>query len=144
MAIEKILVPVDGSPGSSAAARFAAELARAATAAVTLMYVFDAPAAASLGMVAKGSLDETKDQVSRGSFEAAARAINGLLASVDHHVDIGHPAQSIVAHAKARGFDLIVMGTRGMSPVQELVIGSVSDRVLRWAHCPVTLVRASS
>ena len=141
MAVRKILLPVDGSPGAGAAARFAAELARSLDASLTLIYVFDAPAAASLGMVAKGNLDETKEQVSRGSFEAAREAIGDVLQEVGTHVDIGHPAQAIVGYAKAGSFDMIVMGTRGLSPLKELVIGSVSDRVLRLASCPVTLVR---
>jgi nucleotide-binding universal stress UspA family protein len=139
--ISKILAPVDGSECACRAARFAVELARDLGASVTLMYVFDAPSWAVAGMVAKGDLERTKEHVARGSFDAAALALGEQGRDVRHHIDIGHPAERIVAHAQAGRFDLIVMGRRGVSPMRDLLTGSVSERVSRHAHCPVTLVR---
>jgi nucleotide-binding universal stress UspA family protein len=140
MTIAKILVPVDGSPQAGAAARFAVELAGALRASVTLFYVFDAPALASLGLVAKGNLDETKEYVSRGSFDAARRAIGPTEVAVSESVDIGPPASCIVHQASRGGYGLVVMGRRGLSPVKELLMGSVSDHVTRHAPCPVTVI----
>lgn len=140
MPIRKILVPVDGSEGACRAARFAAELAHDLGAGLTLLYVFDSPAVTSLGLVAKGDLEETKEYVSRGSFDAAAKAIGGVEVKLDRHVDIGDPAARIVTVAEGGKYDLIVMGRRGLSPVRELMIGSVSERVSRRSPCPVTVV----
>ena len=53
----------------------------------------------------------------------------------------GDPAQEIYERAKAGGYDLIVMGNRGRSLVTELLLGSVSHKVLQQAHCPVLIVR---
>jgi nucleotide-binding universal stress UspA family protein len=142
MAISKILVPVDGSASASAAARFGVQLAKDVGASVTLMYVFDAPAVASLGIVAKGNLDETKENVSRGSFSAARDAIGQTDIHISEFVEIGHPAQCIVDYATRCGFGMIVMGRRGRSHVKELLIGSVSEHVTRTAPCPVTVVHA--
>lgn len=56
-------------------------------------------------------------------------------------VSLGDPAREIVAIASSERFDQVVMGTRGLSPVKELLLGSVSEHVLRNVPCPVTLVR---
>lgn len=56
-------------------------------------------------------------------------------------VAIGNPAEEICAIAKAEGYDMIVMGSRGLSEVKGFFLGSVSDKVLHMAHCPVLVVR---
>jgi nucleotide-binding universal stress UspA family protein len=53
----------------------------------------------------------------------------------------GTPARTIVEHAKASGIDLIVMGTHGRGGVEHLLMGSVAERVVRSAVCPVLTVR---
>ncbi len=61
---------------------------------------------------------------------------------VDLHlrIQVGHPAEVLVRVAREEGFDLIVLGRRGLTPVQRWMLGSVSERVLRYAHCPVLVV----
>ena len=53
----------------------------------------------------------------------------------------GHPADTIVQTAKEEGFDIIVVGSRGLSGTEELFLGSVSDRVADRATCPVLIVK---
>jgi nucleotide-binding universal stress UspA family protein len=53
----------------------------------------------------------------------------------------GRPADKIVEAAKEGGFDLIVMGSRGLGGVKEFFLGSVSDRVADEATCPVAIVK---
>ncbi len=53
----------------------------------------------------------------------------------------GDPAQVIIELAKTKRYDLIIMGTRGKSAIQELLIGSVSQKVMHHASCPVMVVR---
>src|SRR5688572_7181984 len=141
MAIRKILCPVDGSESAGRAARFAAELAADLRASVRLLHVLDAPALAELGIVAKGDIGDTKDFVSASSFDAALRSIGELEVTPERQVEIGHPADEIVDLAVRAGVDLIVMGCRGRSPARQLLTGSVSERVVRGAPCPVVLVR---
>lgn len=140
--MKRILVPVDGSEGANRAVRFAAGLALELGCTVTLLHVYDAPTAALLGFeaVAADRFEKAKNQVAEGSFEAA-RAAAGTGVSFDTHATIGHPANEIVAYAKANPIDLIVIGSRGLSELQGLLLGSVSHYVAHHAPCPVTIVR---
>lgn len=142
--MKQIVVPVDGSEPSNHAARFAAQLARETGAALTLLYVYDAPAAAMLGFGALTTLqmESTKESVARGSFDAAHKAIDDAKpAVVQTHFALGHPGTEITSFAKSVKADLIVMGSRGMSAVAGLLMGSVGEYVVRHASCPVTIVR---
>lgn len=144
MEFRKILVPVDGSKGANAAVVFAAKLAQATGAELTLLHVFDNMAAAAIGLhqLPKAEVEQTVQRVAQGSFESAQAALKEV-GSVTAHtkVGLGDPAKEIVAVAKADQVDLVVMGTRGLSPVKELLLGSVSETVIRTAPCPVTVVR---
>ena len=54
---------------------------------------------------------------------------------------LGHPVMEILRYAKEQNIDLIVMGTHGRGALQHLLMGSVAERVVRWAPCPVLTVR---
>ncbi|MBX3251588.1 MAG: universal stress protein [Myxococcales bacterium] len=138
--MKHLLVPVDGSENACRAAAFAASIARKLGAKVTLIHVYDAPTAAAMGLAhqSKEHIDRAMHEVSRGSFERAKAEMGGFEPST--HVAIGHPDREIVAYARAEATDLIVMGSRGMSVLQGVLLGSVSDRVVRQAPCPVTIV----
>lgn len=141
--MQRILVPVDGSEGAKKAAKFAGRLSRDTGAAITLLYVYDSPTAAALGLrhVPAEELARIRDAVSQGSFEAARGAIGHTNRPIDAEVTVGHPVEEICSHAEREKADLIVMGTRGQSEMRSLLLGSVSERVLRHAPCPVTVVR---
>ncbi len=143
--MKRILVPVDGSKGSKQAAAFAAQLCKDSGATLELFFAYDAPTASVMGLEASTDLKTVKEQVARGSFEAAiaavVEAVGRDVVPIAEQVTIGHPAQEICAYAKEQGHDLIVMGSRGRSEVQELFLGSVSQAVLHHATCPVMVVR---
>jgi len=142
--MRSILVPVDGSDSASHAAGFAATLARSLSSKLTLLHVYDAPTASLLGLASLGEVGvkAALEKVAQHSFERALQAmgeVSGL--SLEKISTTGHPFEEIVSYAKALSCDLIVMGSRGLSPLQEMLLGSVSDRVLRFAPCAVTIVR---
>jgi nucleotide-binding universal stress UspA family protein len=141
--MKHIVVPVDGSKASCHAAHFAQKLAKDTGAQLTLLYVYNAPAAVMLGFGALNQLqmDSMKDAVAQGSFDQAKGAMGEEASSAHTEVAIGHPGTEIVGYSKAKNADLIVMGSRGMSAVAELIMGSVSEYVVRHASCPVTIVR---
>jgi len=62
----------------------------------------------------------------------------GLVVQTD--IAVGHPAEQIIHRAELDGIDLIVLGRRGRSMIARMMLGSVSERVLRYAHCPVMVV----
>jgi nucleotide-binding universal stress UspA family protein len=138
----KILVALDGSESSGKAAHFAGELARDTGAELLLLHVYDAPAAVAMGLIpaAPAQLDDSMARRVQGYFHNAGR-IMGDVQVAQHLVEIGNPAERIVTVAREQQVTQVVMGSRGLSPIKELLLGSVSERVSRDAHCAVTIVR---
>lgn len=141
----KILVPVDFTPHSSEALRVACDLAQRYGAPMTLVYVYE-PIDYALP---EGYVLYTPDQLAllTDSFEkrlGEAREQAQLLGapSVDTRVLQGPPAAEIVDFATEQGYDLIVLGTHGRTGLRHVVMGSVAERVLRTARCPVMAVKA--
>ena len=128
----RVLVPVDGSDGSVRAAEFAADLARNAGAEIVLIHVYDAPAAVAMGLLpgVPDDLDNSQAKVAQECF-AKAKAAMGDVKVQEHLVEIGNPAERIIEVARIENCSQIVMGGRGLSPVKELLLGSVRERVLR-------------
>jgi nucleotide-binding universal stress UspA family protein len=145
--ITKILLPTDFSSCSEAALEHATELARTFGAPLDLLHVWEAPAflppetiigpvdtGQSLASLARKQafedLDHFADAAKARGFEIAKREIA-----------FGPPARTIIEHAEKNGHDLIVMGTHGRSGFAHLLLGSVAERVVRYAKCPVLTVR---
>lgn len=139
------VVAIDGSPHSRAAARFLAHLPLDPALTVRLIGVVEpqtpslrAPAAVpGVGAAVEHfaeqqrvELDKALEEVA-GDFEAKAR--------VERAVRIGSPAGEILSIAERA--DLVVVGARGLGPVDRLLVGSVSERVLQHARCSVLVVK---
>jgi nucleotide-binding universal stress UspA family protein len=56
-------------------------------------------------------------------------------------VAVGHPAEQVLWQPEDNQADLVVMGRRGLTRATRWILGSVSERVMRYAHCPVTVVK---
>jgi nucleotide-binding universal stress UspA family protein len=74
-------------------------------------------------------------------FEPLREEAKSAGVSLETEVVVGHPAEQIVRKAKELDMDLVVVGHRGMSRIEEWLLGSVSKRVSSYAHCAVTIVR---
>jgi nucleotide-binding universal stress UspA family protein len=142
--ITRILVPVEFSGNSEGALRYAAMLAGQVGASVELLHVVED---LSYGVLSEVYVPNVPDLMQETINDAVER-LGALKASVFPHgsdVDtvayVGRPAPTILDHAKAGGFDLIVMGTHGRTGLTHLFIGSVAEQVLRAAPCPVLTVR---
>jgi nucleotide-binding universal stress UspA family protein len=137
--VRRILLATDLSPASDGATRQAFELASGLGATLLIVSVID-PAVHG----APGGRVERMDQ-RRAQRETAAQqlVLRGRQAGlpVSFMVWEGEPGQSIVDAAAAEQVDLVVVGTHGRGAVGRLLIGSVSDYVLRNAPCPVLVVR---
>lgn len=138
----RILVAVDGSPGAERAVRYAARLAREVPR--TVVHLVHVQRALSVG----GTLTTPRDQLiehwAAPGAQAAFALADPILAvagcGIEHHIEEGEPAERISALTRALQSDLVVMGARGLGRVGALVLGSVSDAVLRNATVPVTMV----
>lgn len=138
--IKKILVPTDGSPGSVKAARWAADLAASIDAGLLLVHV--APLGVARVDAEHAATGEDPPPVPHDLVIKETREQLGeVRVPIEEIHAYGDPAKEIVYQARHLGADLIVIGNRGLSPIRELLIGSVSDKVIRHASVPVTIVR---
>lgn len=135
---ERILVAVDGSPYSRQAIPIATELAKRFKSDVFALHVFER----ELSRAAAFPL-ETPDEATRVVTEAAKafRDAGVNAAGEVRHAVTGHAAKQIVEAAREKGSDLIVMGSRGLSDIGGLLLGSVTHKVMQLAHIPVLVVR---
>lgn len=146
--MKKILLATDGSEGSLQAARMAGELcSRIPEIQVVMLYVAQAPRSYYYTDEHgnKVTPEVPVDVMIRRTAEPIFRKTLSALGLPDNRVVtevlVGDPADEIVDLAKAEKVDLIIMGSRGLSPIKELILGSVSDKVLHTAPCPVMVVR---
>ncbi len=143
---DKLLVPVDGSRSALKAAALAGEVARRFDSQVTLLHVQYLPAtvlAASgmAGMVAPDrATAEALEEAAREVLRAARESLALPEGRVTQEVLLGHPAETICRVAEEGGYDLVAMGSRGLSEVRAFFLGSVSDKVSHHAPCPVLIV----
>lgn len=149
--IERILVPVDFSACSHVALEHATTFALRFGASIELLHVWELPAfsGAALPEVVV-NMPEGGDATLHSFVESRAkRAMESLVTTLERrgvtqargHLEMGHPANTIVEVAKEGGFDLIVMGTHGRRGFSRLLMGSVAERVVQRAPCPVLTVR---
>jgi nucleotide-binding universal stress UspA family protein len=138
---------VDFSEYSNAAVEEAASLAKAIGAELTLLHAYQNPAYVlpMQGYVGLGNDFLTKLRRDLEEEVAAkARALRDQGIAVRTEVIEGIPYKAIVDHAKETQADLIVMGTHGRTGLAHALTGSVAERVVRLAHCPVLVTRRSA
>jgi nucleotide-binding universal stress UspA family protein len=145
----KILLATDGSEEAALAVQTATDLAKSTGSELHLVYVeaasyvFPTTDWESLGgedlptrldevakEAAKTKVDEQAQRVSEADGEVAGA-----------HARVGYPEAEIVDFAEELGVGLIVMGSRGLGGVRRTLMGSVSNSVVRHAHCPVLVTR---
>lgn len=139
----KLLIPTDGSENALRAVRYVADLARRGLAVEAVLVNIQRPImSGEVGQVAPIDIAEHKREVKAHAAIAAARApLDEAKVPVTVHEASGHAAAEIAAAAEALRCDGIVMGRRGLGALASLVLGSVSEHVVRLAHVPVTLVK---
>jgi nucleotide-binding universal stress UspA family protein len=138
------LVCVDGSLQSSDAAAYAFTLAAQTHARLRVVTVEDiglmraeAVAAAGMQTLVPGFEEMAKDAIVKATRQAAACGATAEFAVLP----LGEPATAIVREAQACGATLIIVGSHGRTGISRALVGSVAERVVRHAHCPVLVVR---
>ena len=140
----KILVPVDFSKHSERATALAVELARRFEASLTLLHVYSIPTYPLPEGYVLASPEVVADLMEKTSVaikEVRARVLAQGVAKVDALLVEGSAFAEIVRTAREKHFDLIVMGTHGRSGLKHALMGSVAEKVVRKAPCPVLSVR---
>ena len=150
--LERVLVGMDGSDDSFQALRFLLSLPLARQSKLRLLSVVEpvryptsAPGAlrGQLTRMLKKIENERRGQL-ESALEKAAAELEGSMTRVTRSTPSGDPADVIVAAAAAHDADLIVVGARGLGGMSRLLLGSVSEKVLRYARCPVLIVKERS
>jgi nucleotide-binding universal stress UspA family protein len=144
----RILVALDGSETASHAFDSAIRLALETGAEVQPLYVIDMPLMAyevpgyDPSIVRDAFIEESRVIAADAEARMAQQGVKGAPRSVEVELGAEDIAQCIERVATDWHADLIVMGTHGRRGVRRLVLGSVAERVLRYARCPVLLVPA--
>jgi nucleotide-binding universal stress UspA family protein len=138
---KKILLAADGSEHSLRAAGKAAELATIAgkDAIIEIIYVVDFETEKNdvLRNINQESIKEERQrrlQLTEGKINAAGVKSKTIIMH-------GEPGQALVSYANENDFDIVILGSRGLNALQEMVLGSVSHKVVKRAQCPVMIVK---
>ena len=142
---KRICCPIDFSDASRAAMEVAADLARRFGAELVLLHAYPIPGYTfpdGSVVASPKMMQDLADQAKKHLEEWRAEAEKLVGAPrVAADTAVGEPAAEILAAAKRRGAELVVMGTHGRTGLEHALMGSIAERVVRRAHCPVLTVR---
>ena len=135
----RILLATDGSEEAILAASVAAELAKDSASELHVVTVGPfVPAVFAATEEEPGRMARE----ARGTLDEQVRRIrSGHVSEAQAHLRVGGVAEEVVALAEDIGAGLIVMGSRGRGGIRRALMGSVSERVVRHAHCAVMIIR---
>ena len=150
----KILIGVDGSPDSEAAIQFIRQLKFPPSSSVTVCHILqEQPAlrtelASRFGVTGKAELAKFTAEIHKVREQAGEKLVNSgvkILRSrgrtVRKSLAYGHPADQILALAQRQKFDLVVVGSKGITGLRKFFLGSVSNKVASYSPCSVLVVR---
>lgn len=139
--IKKILVPVDFSSYSDRVLDYATTIAKGFKASVILMHViepFHYSVTDTLNFV---DHDRALKTIAASLLDNSCKMLHERGLSVDIHLTSGSPHREIVKKSRLEKVNMIVMGTHGRTGLEHILFGSVAEKVLRMASCPVLTVR---
>jgi nucleotide-binding universal stress UspA family protein len=142
----KILLATDGSEEARQAAQAAAELSKDTGSEVHVAYVLPSPTELRghhlYSQEVMRSVLEQAEGEARSFLEEQAKQIGASGGKIaETHLRAGEPDKEIVRLSEELGVGTIVIGSRGLGAIRRALMGSVSESVIRHAHCPVFVVR---
>jgi nucleotide-binding universal stress UspA family protein len=140
---KKILLPTDFSKISSSALELCAQLLQGTKAELHVLHVVDDNIHPAYYVGGKTSIFDLLPDLRRRSRNALKKFISSLPDSVPRHLRVseGKIDKEVVSYSEEKDIDLIVMGTRGLSDIEQFFVGKVAERVIRQAICPVITVK---
>lgn len=146
ISVRKILVTTDLSKESYSAIEYAAWIASKEKATITLLYCVD-----NLPSVPYHTVDLTFDKFREELLQQEQKRLNKYSAPLVKKFKrkmkvvlvVGNASQTIISYAKEHKFDMIVMNTHGRTGIQHAVLGSIAEKVVRHAPCPVLTIRST-
>jgi len=141
----KVLIGVDGSENGFAAVRQAGRLLAAGKDQVAFYYSPPEIRVKAKGSAQTNAAGRARDVLVRGVFDQSCTYLpEPLQANVHEIVGTQHPRHGLIVAAEEWRADMIVVGARGVSRMEKLMLGSVSDSVVQTSHVPVLVVRQNS
>lgn len=143
MEIRNILVPVDFSAHSERAVEYATSVAKQFGAKLHLLHAYHLPiqVATPDQIVVPADFWTSVRNAASEKLQESAQKVAAEGVQVDTHLTEMAPAPAVTEAAEQLHVDLIVMGTRGLTGLKHVLLGSVAERVLRTAPCPVLTVK---
>ena len=146
MAVKRILVPVDFSEDSLNALRYARDFAKPLGAQLVILYVIEpiyyaTPSDMYVSSPNIGMLMEEQRRIGKEQLQRLAADLKKKGQRFRAVIKCGAPAQVVADTAKSLKADMIVMGTHGRTGIAHVLMGSVAEKVVRHAPCPVLTVR---
>lgn len=136
----KILLATDGSGDAQQAVGLAVEITKSTDSELHVVHVEGVPVMAEAYAVSDVQREST--QAARELLDEQVERVENAGASVaERHLLAGYPADAIIHLGEDIGAGLIITGSRGQGGIQRLLMGSVSETIVRYAHCPVLVVR---
>lgn len=146
MTAQHILVPTDFSAYADQALDYAMALAQALQARLTLLHVIHL-SALTIGDMPPAVLSATLQEMATTAhqrMQVTLTRVHHAGLQVDSAIIEGMPLQTIIDTAQDKGADLIIMGTHGRTGLTHVLMGSVAEKVVRLAPCPVLVTRGST
>ena len=138
---QHILVPTDGSEAVESAIRQAIDLARDLDAHIHALYVVDTATATAVPETQWSTMEDVIADAGRRALEAVASEAEAAGVPVTTAIRHGSPHEQILAATEAEDIDLVVMGTHGRSGLDRVLLGSVTEKVIRRSNVPVLVTR---
>jgi nucleotide-binding universal stress UspA family protein len=135
----KILVPIDGSELSNLAVKRAGQYSKLANVDITLLTVLED--VVRYKTVPDTPIYREREQHAEVVLTKAKKDLTERGVNCNTKIVVGPVADEIIRIAEEEGFTSIFMGSRGIRGLKRMLLGSVTDEVIKYAHCPVTIIR---
>jgi nucleotide-binding universal stress UspA family protein len=140
MPAQHVLVPTDFSVDADYALEYAMTLASKLQARLTLLHVIEPLVVGSVETMPYTFIQDLEDKITQ-AMEPYRERVTAAGLACDYTIVHGVPFQVIIETAHTAHIDLIIMGTHGRTGLRHVLLGSVAERVVRLAPCPVLVVR---
>jgi len=146
--MKRILVPTDFSEEANNALLAAHSLATDTSSSILLLHVVEDPHVVSFNTMGQSTYDSMENVYVIKLIEKTKEKLQAIIddpkfsdIDITYKVDIGNSYSSIIEHIASHEASLIIMGTTGVTGLEEILVGSVTDKVVRNASCPVITVK---
>ena len=145
MHLNNILIPVDFSDHSKIALSHASEIAQSYKAQLQILHIIEETMHPAFSLSGKSSIFDLIPGIEDDCRKRTEKMVNETVppqVKYDVHIKGGSAASDIIRFAKENSTDLIVIATHGLTGLEHMLLGSVTEKVVRMAHCPVFTVKS--